>query len=74
MTSDMAITPAGFYQTRVMQMENRDGWLVNLAICSVYDNRGFIKFYYLLEVFLFPTYCCHSGVYIASLGCDIFQG
>lgn len=26
-------------------MENRDEWLVNFAIYSVYDNRGFIKFY-----------------------------
>lgn len=28
-----------------MQMENRNEWLVKFAICSVYDNRGFIKFY-----------------------------
>lgn len=35
-----------------MQMENRDEWLVKFAICSVYDNRGFIKFYYVSVEFL----------------------
>lgn len=35
--------------TRIMQMENRDELLVKLAICSVYDNRSFIKFYRVLQ-------------------------
>lgn len=42
-----------------MQMEKRDEWLIKFAICSVYDNRGFIKFYYVLEEF---RVCCMSAL------------